>query len=218
MPTDNKTGSNGRFSPDIYFDEAEHIYMVDGKNVPSVTEILAPLHRSYSKINPSVLEYAAKRGTAVHSALEIFDLGNVLEWTPEITPYIQAYLSWGLVYKPKWQYVEKICYNKAQGYAGTIDRVGELNGFKYAVVDIKTSQPTKESLVSVCLQTWAYAIAIDQPNAERVGLFLRNDGTYRHLDCREYEKKYGFSSESVWGELLSTHKTISKLLSRERIK
>lgn len=128
MPTDNKIGSNRRFSPDIYFDEAEHIYMVDGKNVPSVTEVLAPLHRGYGKINASILEYAANRGKAVHSALEVYDLGGELEATPETAPYIQAYLEWEQVYRPQWLGVEQIVYHPEYGYIGTLDRAGILNG------------------------------------------------------------------------------------------
>ena len=60
MPTSNNNGSNRRFY-EMVFDEEKHLYYVDGKVVPSVTEILAPLHRSYGNLNPSVLDYARRR-------------------------------------------------------------------------------------------------------------------------------------------------------------
>lgn len=231
MPTDNINGSNGRFSPDIYFDEVEHIYMVDGKNVPSVTEILAPLHRGYNKVNPSVLEYAANRGKAVHSELEVFDLGGELEATQETAPYIQAYLEWEQVYRPTWIGVEKIVCHFAPeivetedgadlkavpDYIGTLDRIGYFNeGDVLNIVDIKTSQPTKEALISVCAQTYAYAEAYDETRAnkiERWALFLKKDGTWRFQNCEEYEEKNGFPGSGVWWQLLETHKMITKLL------
>lgn len=214
--------------PDIVFDEAEHIYLVNGVEVPSVTTILQPLsNRLYSAVNPSVLEYARRRGTAVHEALEMYDLGGDLEVTPETEGYIRAYLEWGQIYKPKWTAVEQIVYHTTYfsndsptlpdgmkvDFIGTLDRAGYLNGREFAVVDIKTSTPTKEALVSVCCQTAAYANAVfDWDKPSRYGLFLKADGTYRFLDCKEYEKKYGFSGNSVFFSLLDTHRLIDKVL------
>ena len=204
--------------PDIFFDELTHTYLVDGEEVPSVTEILKPLHRSYKKVNQSVLDYAANRGRAVHEALEVYDLGGELEVVPETEGFIRAYLEWSQIYRPKWIGVEQIVYNNRAGYIGTLDRIGYLNGTELAIVDIKTSQPTKEALVSVCLQTEAYANAYStEPDGSkeffpsRYGLFLKSDGTYRVVDCREYGHKYDISPW-VFDNLLKTHKMITKLL------
>ena len=220
MPTSKNNGSNRRFY-DIAFDEVTHTYLVDGKEVPSVTEILTPLHKSYGAINQSVLEYAANRGRAVHEALEMYDLGGELEVVLETSPYIQAYLDWCDVYRPRWMGVEQIVYNNANGYIGTLDRIGSLNGTEFAVVDIKTSQPTKASLVSVCCQTAAYAMAYTEQsgkpiksaeNIKRYGLFLKADGTYRFLDCEDYENKYGFSGVLTFFNLLTIHRMITQIL------
>lgn len=205
---------------DIFFDEQEHLYLVDGVEVPSVTEILSPLHRSYGKVNPSILEYAANRGKAVHEALEVYDLGGELEATPETAPYIQAYLDWVQVYKPTWTGVEQIVFCEEGWYCGTFDRMGYLNDGKLAIVDIKTSQPTREAYVSVCLQTAAYALAVmsesnfkvDAETINRYGLFLMKDGKYRLLDCKEFEGTNHFDSNKVFAMLLATHKTITSLL------
>ena len=207
--------------PEIIFDEATHTYLVDGVEVPSVTEILAPLHRGYAKINPSVLEYAATRGRAVHEALELIDYGADAEVTPETIGYIQAYQEWANIYRPSWQGVEQIVYCESEGYIGTLDRIGTLNGTRFAVVDIKTSQPTKEALVSVCVQTAAYAIAFTEQSKrpaeawesiKRYGLFLKPDGTFRLVDCEEYEDKYGFDGAVVFLNLLATHRVITRIL------
>ena len=210
---------------EIIFDEATHTYLVDGVEVPSVTTILKPLtDRGYGKVNPSVLEYAKNRGKAVHEALELMDYGAEPEITPEIAPYINAYLEWSQIYRPKWIGVEQIVYSENYGYIGTLDRVGSLNNRELAVVDLKTSQPTKEALISVCCQTAAYEVAYNEAHGEfdpyldmyiplsRFGLFLKSDGTYRVVNCAEYESKNGFSGHQVFKRLLDTHKLITRIL------
>ncbi len=208
-------------TPDIFFDEQSHTYLVDGEEVPSVTTILQPLtSRVYSAVNPSVLEYARNRGTAVHEALEMYDLGIEPEVYPEIEGFIRAYLDWEQIYRPTWTGVEQIVYNQRSGYIGTLDRIGYLNGTELAIVDIKTSQPTKEALVSVCCQTFAYAYAYTNEdyitgshrNIKRYGLFLKADGSYRFQNCEEYEDKYGFVGDDVFMELLTDYKMITRIL------
>ena len=208
--------------PEIIFDESTHTYLVDGEEVPSVTTILQPLSmRAYSAVNPSVLEYARNRGKAIHEALEMYDLGGELEATPEIEGYIRAYLEWEQVYKPTWSGVEEIVYCESEKFIGTLDRVGTLNGREFAIVDLKTSTPTKEALVSVCVQTSAYAMAYTEQNKKppefmeqikRYGLFLKADGSYRLVDCEEYENKYGFAGVVVFFNLLTMHKMITHTL------
>lgn len=210
---------------EIIFDEATHTYLVDGEEVPSVTTILQPLSmRSYSAVNPSVLEYARNRGTAVHEALEIYDLGGELEVVPETEGFIRAYLEWSQIYRPKWTGVEQIVYNNRAGYIGTLDRIGYLNGMELAIVDIKTSQPTKEALVSVCCQTFAYAYAYTNEdyitgsyrNIKRYGLFLKADGSYRFQNCEEYEEAYMFISSELFISLLNNHKAITRVLESKK--
>lgn len=210
--------------PDIFFDADSHIYLVNGIEVPCVSDILAPLsQRAYSEVNISVLDYARQRGTAVHEALELYDLGAEPEITPEIVQYINAYLEWQSIYKPKWTGIEQIVYSENYGYIGTLDRIGYLNGTELAIVDIKTSNASKEALVSVCLQTAAYEVAYCEqtgnitPNEKesdikRYGLFLKKDGTFRVVDCQEYESKYHIAPYLTFSHLLTTHKMIDELL------
>lgn len=224
MPTSKNNGSNRRFY-EMVFDEEKHLYYVDGKVVPSVTEILAPLHRSYGSLNPSVLDYARRRGTAVHEELEMLDLTGDLEWTPETAPYIQAYLEWCTVFRPTWTAVEKPVFCEELWYAGTLDRMGYLNDGKLAIVDIKTSQPTREAYVSVCLQTMAYAFAVcsesygmtkeECKGINRYGLFLMKDGKYRLLDCKEWENTNHIDAETSFAMLLATNKMVTKLLEKK---
>ena len=212
--------------PEIKFDEATHIYQVDGVVVPSVTEILQPLHRSYGKINPSVLEYAAARGTAVHEALESIDYGDEPELYPETIGYINAYEDWKTVYKPDWMGIEQIVFCREGWFIGTLDRIGILNGNELAIVDIKTSTPNRESYVSVCLQTMAYAMAYSSQHnfnpgweeISRYGLFLMKDGTWRCINCQEWEGTNHIVAMPIFISLLNTHKLITKMLETRKRK
>ena len=206
--------------PDIFFDPQTHTYLVDGQEVPSVTTILQPLsNRSYSSVNPSVLEYARNRGTVVHEALELIDLDADPDISPEIVPYLNAYEEWKSIYRPTFTDIEQIVYEDELGYIGTLDRAGYLNGNDFAIIDIKTSNPTKEALVSACAQTAAYATAYpNRINIDRYILFLKSDGSWRFQSAMEYEKKYSFDGYSVFLKLLETHKMVSKLLNRKEKK
>ena len=56
-----------------YFDET-HTYLYDGLVLPSVTQILGVKFRNdYASVPPAVLDNAAKRGTAVHKAIENYN-------------------------------------------------------------------------------------------------------------------------------------------------
>ena len=56
-----------------YFDDT-HTYLYDGMMLPSVTQILGVKYKyDYESVPPSVLDNAAKRGTAVHKAIENYN-------------------------------------------------------------------------------------------------------------------------------------------------
>ncbi len=55
-----------------YYDD-EHIYLVDGVIVPSITQILkVKFGNKYKAVNTAVLKQASERGTEVHEAIELF--------------------------------------------------------------------------------------------------------------------------------------------------
>lgn len=59
---------------DVEFIEDIHKYVVDGILLPSVTQILnTRFGHKYDAVDPVVLNAAAKRGTAVHKAIEEYE-------------------------------------------------------------------------------------------------------------------------------------------------
>jgi hypothetical protein len=61
----------------VEFIDDIHQYLVDGCMVDSVTQILGVKYRNdYASVPPAVLNNAAKRGTAVHKAIENFNVSG----------------------------------------------------------------------------------------------------------------------------------------------
>lgn len=59
-----------------YFDDT-HTYLYDGLMLPSVMQILGVKYRNdYASVPPAVLDNASKRGTAVHKAIENFNVSG----------------------------------------------------------------------------------------------------------------------------------------------
>ena len=216
---------------DIFFEEETHTYLVDGEEVPSVTTILNYMSDvEYKGINPSILEQASRRGTLVHEYTELVDYGalpNEIEY--EVLPYIKAYQDFIRDYKPNWLLVEEPLYSEEYGYAGTVDRIGIINGV-IVIVDIKTlASPTKMQKFTVSAQTSAYEnmfvrnlmASWDNPFEEqgkiphrgtnRFALYLGKDGEYNLVNLEEYDIKYGYDSWGMFLTCLETYKRVQKL-------
>ena len=59
-----------------YFDDT-HTYLYEGLMLPSVSRILGTKYRDeYASVPPAVLDNAARRGTAVHKAIENFNVSG----------------------------------------------------------------------------------------------------------------------------------------------
>lgn len=78
-------------SIDLQFDAASHIYRLNGRRLPSVTQVLQPLEM-LDGIPADVLEHARIRGQRVHEAMALL-VRDDLDWSsldPELVPYIEG--------------------------------------------------------------------------------------------------------------------------------
>jgi hypothetical protein len=175
----------------LTFDEAAHMYHWDGKPVPNVTRIIAPL-TDYSHIPAEALERARQQGQHVHKMVELdckndLDFANLPEWMRG------HYAAWRLfVDETGFQCFssEHKVYHPRLGYAGTLDLAGLMPKLKTskkpAVIDVKRSFYAGPA---IGLQTVAYAEAWNLSRAaglaenpkleERYALQLNANGTYR---------------------------------------
>jgi hypothetical protein len=178
----------------IEFDEENHIYKVDGKKVPSVTEILKFLSVDTSEnANAYLRELAADRGTRVHEATIIYDYEgydpDVIDY--DIEDYIKAYAEFVRDYRIKGYILTE--YQVTNGeYAGTLDRLAYIDG-RQTLIDFKTGttvDPRKEAA-----QLYAYAnllvsnhiYGFTYHDFDAFILRLKKDGTYT-VQSRDLEK------------------------------
>ena len=202
---------------EVILNEDTHTYIVDGVELPSVTTILRFIRADLGTVNPSVLAMAAERGKAVHAACEMIDYGGDFEIQDGIEGYLRSYNTFLRDYSPEWVGIESPACSPGRGFAGTIDRWGFIDDAP-AVVDLKTvGSPTRETYISLCAQTAAYAYCLGyNEGCRRYGLFLKANGDYRLLDCEEWEQKNEFSGLEVFAKCYAVHQQLAEISKHKR--
>lgn len=150
---------------DLQFDAATHVYTLDGRVVPSVTQALQVL-QTFDGIPAAALEAARVRGVMVHAACDLLDR-EALDWSsldPSLVPYVEGYRNWldesGAVVIASELRVASSTYR----YAGTLDMLVEIGSGRLAVVDRKA---TATLPATVGPQTAAYAQAAEETHGHK---------------------------------------------------
>ncbi len=125
------------------FDKETHTYRLDGIVLPSITQILqAEGFVDLSKVPQYVLEASQKFGTAAHKACELWDKGilDVSVLSAPLIPYLECWKKFKQDNKiTDFLAIEKQMYSAIWRFAGTPDRVFQVNQ-KYAdLFEIKTA-------------------------------------------------------------------------------
>ena len=110
---------------ELKFNEEKHQYFLDDILIPSVSEIIKPIHdKIYKDINKNTLEIASDKGTRVHRAIEFMSKYNLNKFDEDIVGYVDAYKKFRND-NPTWKLLhsELRTYNKALLYGMTIDEV-----------------------------------------------------------------------------------------------
>lgn len=163
----------------VFFD-ADHRYELDGKEVPSVSELTRFISREvYGTVTQYTLDNAADRGTRVHRLCEALDKYGSVECPEDISPYIMAYLKFMKAQPVYWQEIEKPHFHPDGLYAGTLDRVGYIDGDR-CIVDIKTSSTLQKTLYTAQLNLYRKMLpeAVDKLYI----LHLKKDATYKLVE------------------------------------
>ena len=162
------------------FYDKGHIYMLDGEQLPCVSDLCRFLHKEIYKDAPLwQMEAAAERGTAVHRATEMLDKTGTAEISEDYAPYLKAYAAFLQEHDVEWELIEHPDYHPAHGYAGTIDRYGKVDGIT-TLLDIKTTWTVYKALCSASLNLYRLILIARQRPVERLQiLHLKKDGTYK---------------------------------------
>ena len=186
----------------LTFDPKEHRYELDGRFIPSVTQVLDDVGLKTFPDFVKDREWYADRGSKVHKACHLLDIDDLNPKTvdPKIQGYIRAYSNAKREMGFTVVETEMSVVNEAFWYAGTLDKFVVLKDGKTGIIDLKCGAKNDGD----CLQTAGYAYAFGDPyGMERMGLYLREDGSYfpdHHDDasditvfqsaCNVYHRKY----------------------------
>jgi len=197
----------------IFYDK-DHQYEVDGENVPSVSEILRFMSREvYDDLPQFRVENAGQRGTNIHKACENLDRFGDVEIGIDIEPYLRAYIDFLDNNNVVWSGIEKALHSDNLMFAGTIDRIGVING-KSCIVDLKSNSAIKKPLVAA--QLYGYKLLAEE-NGFKIDtmycLWLKKDGTHKLIELNE--------GENLWQSCYTLHQALkvkkrkSKVISEE---
>ena len=194
----------------LFFDTG-HKYTLDGEELPSVSEVTRFISREvYGDIGQYNLDRAAERGTAVHKATEILDKYGTVEISTDIEPYIKAYIMFRKEHDCKWELIEAARYDPDRRYAGTLDRLGTVDG-ELAIVDIKTTaviSPAHKKIYTAALNL--YRRMFPERGIKKLLIVqLRKDGTYKlhRLDI----------DDSLADACLTLHEALKKKSKRKKV-
>ena len=152
---------NGRT---IEFDPEDHIYLVDGVIVPSVTEILKSKFNDYAFVSRSVLAQASARGTELHKAIELYETTGQGSDLQEFRNYLFLKNRIGLTNISN----ELPVIYEEDGrvlFAGQLDQIIEIDG-ELGINDFKrVSAPNKEK---IAYQLNLYKIAYEQSYHQQI--------------------------------------------------
>lgn len=140
----------------ITFVDGRYYTDADGNHYPSATTILEAFPKPYALLQwmkeagnkaDEIRDAAGRRGSVVHHLTEQYDLGHEVsllgpngqpQYSLEEWGMLEKYIDFVTRFNPKYEAIEKTIVSKRLGFAGTIDRVGVIDGKRY-IIDIKSS-------------------------------------------------------------------------------
>jgi len=137
-------------------------------------------------------DFAMRRGTAIHQATALDDLGDLDESSvdPEVAPYLASWRTWKAQTRIEFEAIELPVEHEAMGYRGTLDRIMLLAGLGRAVVDLKTGQPAAWHSIQLALYAMAWAAQRGAATPRRMAIYLSAEG--RAPAIAEYSDRCDF--------------------------
>ena len=107
----------------------------------------------YSTVDPEVLNRAAKRGTAIHNAVENYAKFGIEDIPPMYAGYLRDSGTGGTAASRRFWQPKRRSTTKILRYAGTVDLLCIING-RLTLVDYKTSAQVNSKLCAVQLEAY----------------------------------------------------------------
>jgi len=176
----------------LEFNEEKHEYKWDGRLVPGVSNIIAPL-RDFSGIPQLTLEIKREWGKAVHLYTAMYDDGTLdkdrSKWDERMIPVVDSWCRFKeqFMLDDKNIAIEQKLYSSVFRYAGTPDRIYKSQNI---IVDIKTAanpQPASGvQLAAYSRLAEENGLVYDDGRCRLIEVCLADDGTFK---TKQYEFK-----------------------------
>lgn len=191
------------------FDLQRHLYLVHGRPVPSVTQVLhaVGLTADYSLVDAETLEHKRVIGEYVHKATQYLDEGSLDYESVDasLRGYLAAYEAFLRDSGFRPHLIEQRLVGCVSGMlcGGTVDRVGAMAG-KLWIIDLKCIDRLYPSFA---IQTAGYELLLPKPVAppfrySRAVLLLRRDGSYKfspsYQDAADFDIFRAALAITVW--------------------
>lgn len=173
------------------FDHATHTYTINGRKVPSVTQVLNDLLPGFK-----ASDWHKQRGSTVHACAAMVARGEEFELdlsaqTPDdkadILGRIEAVRRFFREVKPVVIFCETPAYSERYQYAGTLDLLATING-QWLIMDWKPGETP-----ALPYQLAAYSLINTPPVSRGCGVLLSGDGRYsmtKVFDLRRYQQGF----------------------------
>lgn len=142
----------------VVFDEEEHTYTLDGKQLHGITGMLSRqlFADKYSGVPQHILDAAKERGTAVHKDCEFVDSTGLEPVTAEGKNHVRLMEGYTVL-------ANEYTVSDNDYFATNIDRV-QCCGEEISLVDIKTTFKLDEEYLSWQLSINAYLFELQNPD------------------------------------------------------
>lgn len=205
----------------LEFDVDSHVYRLNGRVIPSTTQVLSAMGASpgFAFLSDDELEFYRSRGKAVHRMVELSVSGTLDHRTisHEVKPYLPGWEAFQHDYNPEVLtlngelFAERHLCHPLFGYGTTPDLALKI-GKETGVLEIKaTSAHTPATGLQTAAQLIAVRYVMPKIGDMRIGLRLLPKPPY--YDLRYYTDK---TDEAVWLSLLNgfawlkTHKLLKE--------
>lgn len=151
---------------ELTFDDAGHKYKLNGRPLPTVSEIVSLISgNTYAGIPAEILNNAAAFGTDVHKMIQVYNETGIIKYTDDFKKY-HCLNEWVKLSER----FEKIVQNEIMVhyfdlYAGTFDSLAIIDG-DLILIDYKTTN--KFHRLNVTIQLNLYRIAYEWKTGKKV--------------------------------------------------
>lgn len=172
----------------VLFNEEEHTYLLNGKELSGITGMLQRqlFPNEFDGIPERLIQGAADYGAGVHLSCEDFDKNWINDGTQEVIDYIQLCKDYGLVHE-----CSEYTVTDGANWASKIDKVYRVSEDMFSLGDIKTyGQMTPVKLEKARWQLSIYAFFFELMNRKakidklfviRLRNKMKKDGSFDHI-------------------------------------